>query len=190
MTAVCRLPFADASYDVVLLNLVLEWCAGGNPEEPAIAGQPRLLSEIYRVLKPNGTLQLCTKNRFAYRLLVGGGDEHAHGLRFGNALPRWLLRLIVRLRGKPAPAGHLHSYGALDRLIRGAGLSPVQSYWAVPEMRFPEQFIPTDVKAIRLARHQLIRQGNSRLTNLLMRLTPAWMVRYVTPGLFFIARKI
>src|SRR5262245_28001640 len=68
----CRLPFPDNSYDGVILNLVLEWCASANPKEPRAAGQRRLLSEVHRVLKPNGFLQVSTKNRFAYRLLIGG----------------------------------------------------------------------------------------------------------------------
>jgi SAM-dependent methyltransferase len=185
----CRLPFPDVSYDVVVLNLVLEWCGMCNPAEAAPASQRRLLSEIRRVLKPNGLLQLSTKNRFAYRLLIGGRDEHIYEMPFGSALPRWLLQLILRLRGKPPPPGYLYSYSALKKLIRSAGLSPIQSYWAVPEMRFPERFIPIDVASIRVARKTLGRQCSSRATNILMRATPAAMVRYVTPGLFFVAQK-
>jgi SAM-dependent methyltransferase len=185
----CRLPFPDASYDVVVLNLVLEWCAGGNSEEPALVGQRRLLSEIHRVLKPNGFLQLSTKNRFAYRLLIGGHDEHTYDMPFGSALPRWLLRLFLQFQGKDRPPGYLHSYGALKRLIRSAGLLPVRSYWAVPEMRFAEYFIPTDAKTIRSARRSLTRQSNTWATDILMRATPASMVRYFTPGLFLIAQK-
>src|SRR2546421_11300747 len=55
-------------------------------------GQHRMLSEICRVLKPCGIVQLNTKNGFSYRLIIGGRDEHCHGMRFGSALPRWLLR--------------------------------------------------------------------------------------------------
>jgi SAM-dependent methyltransferase len=185
----CRLPFPDASYDVVVLNLVLEWCGMSNPEEPAVAVQRRLLSEIHRVLKSNGILQLSTKNRFAYRLLIGGRDEHTYEMPFGSALPRWLVRLILHLKGKGPPTGYLHSYIALKKLIRSVGLSPIQSYWAVPEMRFPDRFIPTDAASIRAVRRTLIRQSNTRATNILMRATPAAIVRYVTPGLFFIAQK-
>jgi ubiquinone/menaquinone biosynthesis C-methylase UbiE len=185
----CRLPFPDASYDAVILNLVLEWCASANPDESAPACQYRLLSEIHRVLKPNGFVQLSTKNRFAYRLLIGSRDEHTHDIPFGSALPRWLLRLILRAKGKNSYPGYLHSYSALKKLLRSIGLTPTQSYWAVPEMRFAVQFIPTDAKAIRMARRNLKRQSNTRATELLMRLTPAALVKYFTPGLFFIAYK-
>jgi SAM-dependent methyltransferase len=185
----CCLPFPDASYDVVLLNLVLEWCAGGNQDAPSIAGQRRLLCEIHRVLKPQGYLQLNTKNRFAYRLLLGGRDEHAHGLPFGSALPRPLLKLILWLTGKGPCPGHLHSYSALGRLLLGIGFSPIESYWTVPEMRFPEHFVPTNTAAVREAKKTLIRQSNTRLTDLLMRVTPASKIKHLAPGLFFVARK-
>ena len=185
----CLLPFPDASYDIVFLNLVLEWCASNIPNESRVAGQRRLLLEIHRVLKPGGLLQINTKNRFAYRLLIGGGDEHVYDMRFGSALPRWLLRLVLRLKGKPTPPGYLHSYNALSRLLQEAGLRPVQSFWAVPEMRFPSAFVPIDAASIRAARRHLARQGDSRRTDILMRLTPASFVRYFMPGFFFVAKK-
>ena len=185
----CRVPFSDSSYDIVVLNLVLEWCAGALPSESRQAGQQRLLAEIHRVLKPGGIVQVNTKNRFAYRLLLGGRDEHVFEMRFGSALPRWLLKLILRAKGKAQPPGYLHSYNALERLLRKAGLDTVQSYWAAPEMRFPISFIPVDAASVREARKQLSRQGHSRSTNLLTRLTPASFVRHVMPGFFFIARK-
>jgi hypothetical protein len=104
-------------------------------------------------------------------------------------LPRWLLRLILRVQGKASPPGHLHSYSGLIKLITAAGLTPTQSYWAVPEMRFPEQFIPICTGDIRAARKNLARQGHSRGTEFLMRATPASLVHYFTPGLFFVAEK-
>ena len=185
----CSLPFSDGLYDAVILDLVLEWCGSANPGVPALKSQQKLLSEIHRVLKPNGFLQLSTKNRFAYRLLVGGRDEHAYELPFGSALPRWMLKLILKLKGKASSSGYLHSYGALAKLLRSAGLSPEASYWAVPEMRFAEQYIPTDAQSIRAARPTLTRQSSTKTTEILMRATPARLVRYFTPGLFFLARK-
>jgi SAM-dependent methyltransferase len=185
----CRLPFPDGQYDVVLLNLVFEWCASELNNESAERAQRRLLTEIYRVLKPCGMVQLNTKNRFSYRLLTGGPDEHSYEVPFGSALPRWLLRLILWGKGKSRPAGYLHSWWALKRLLRDAGFIEIVSYWAVPEMRFPEYLIPVNARAIRAARKSMARQGESRRTDLMMRLTPANLVKFFAPGLFFIARK-
>lgn len=56
----CSLPFADASFDLLTANMVVEHVA-----------QPRaLLSEVYRVLKPNGIFLFHTPNALSYATLM------------------------------------------------------------------------------------------------------------------------
>jgi SAM-dependent methyltransferase len=181
----CTLPFESDAYDAVILNLVLEWCGGHGPHSQLL-GQKTLLREIARVLKPGGYAQINTKNRYSYRLLTGGRDEHTENMRFGQALPRWLLKLLRG--GKPEPAGLLHSYGALRRLLRECGLQTVDTYWTIPEMRFPTEFVRLDAKEVRAAKKRLSRISENRRTEFFMRQTPAPFVKHFTPGLFFIAR--
>ena len=187
----CALPYADQGFDVVVLNLVLEWCAGRNPDEPPIAGQRRLLRECARVLRPGGALWIATKNRFALRYVLGKADEHASGLRFGNALPRPLLKALLRARGDAArPTGVLHSHRALVGLLREAGFDRLTSYWATPDVRYPTHYVPTDPEAIRAARRDpSIPQGELRSDRLVMPWVPAPLVKHVTPGLAFLAEK-
>ena len=81
----CRLPYADETFELVVVNLVLEWCGMRCLDEELVDVQRRFLSEIVRVLKPGGAFYLATKNRFALRHLIGvngvafpqepGGDE-------------------------------------------------------------------------------------------------------------------
>ena len=186
----CRLPFPDECMDVVLLNLVFEWCSTRNPDESAETGQQRLLAEMHRVLKPGGSLYLATKNRFALRYLLGKPDEHSFAMRFGNALPRWLHRLALRIKGHARPAGFLHSHDALRSMLIDAGYAEVQSFWAAPEMRYPTHIIPTDSASIRAARSlENFVQGDSRSTKSIMPRIPSGMVKHFTPGLTFVARK-
>src|SRR6185437_8612164 len=49
------LPFADGSFDCVILNGVLEWSAAEG-RDPVRAGQIEFLREIRRILKPDGHL--------------------------------------------------------------------------------------------------------------------------------------
>jgi len=185
-----RLPYAAGSYDLVVLNLVFEWCAQRCPDEPFEAVQRRLLDEMHRVLVPGGCLYLATKNRYSLHYLLGKRDEHAHQLRFGNALPRWLTGRLLRARGHARPGGLLHSHDALRRMLGDAGFERIRSFWAVPEMRYPEHYIETDAASVRRARGAggLV-QGHQRSTRLLMRFVPAGWVRHVTPGLAFVAFK-
>ena len=90
----CRLPYGDETFDLVVVNLVLEWCGMRCLDEALVDVQRRFLSEIVRVLKPGGAFYLATKNRFALRLLIGKTDPHCYGVHFGSALPRWLSQLL------------------------------------------------------------------------------------------------
>lgn len=186
----CRLPYADAAFDVVVLNLVFEWCASRCSGEMPTNVQRRLLDEICRVLKPGGSLYLATKNRFALRFLIGKPDEHCHGVRFGSALPRWFARLLMRLKGHARPLGMLYSHAGLKAMLRDAGFDRTDSFWAAPEMRFPTHYVPTDVVSIRKARREAgFVQGEMRSTRLLMPFIPASFVKHFTPGLTFVATK-
>ena len=186
----CRLPYRDAAFDGVVLNLVFEWCGSRIESESHAAAQTRLLREMVRVLKPGGFLYLATKNRFALRLLLGGADEHMANVAFGSALPRRLAAWLLRRKGQSRPMGRLYSHDDLSAQLRRAGLVDVQSFWAAPEMRFPTHYVRSDAASVRAARARPgLRQGEGRKVNLLMRLVPAAWVRHVMPGLAFVGRK-
>lgn len=55
-----KMPFADASFDVVISEEVLEH----------IKNQKQVIKEIYRVLKPGGIVILTTPNKWIYRTLM------------------------------------------------------------------------------------------------------------------------
>jgi SAM-dependent methyltransferase len=187
----CRLPYPDASFDLVVLNLVFEWCASRCPEEREVDVQRRLLGEMFRVLRPGGSLYLATKNRFAIKYLIGKGDEHSHGMRFGSALPRALWRSLLRRKGHARPGGMLHSHDGLKAMIEGMGFARVRSFWATPEMRYPKDYVPTDAASIREARRRRgFVQGEGRSARLLMQCLPAPLVKHLTPGLAFLATKL
>lgn len=181
----CQLPFNNGTFDVVVLNLVLEWC-GSRASEPHEVMQRRLIREMLRVLRPGGVAWISTKNRYGIGYILGKPDEHFSGMRFGSALPRWLANLLHSRRS----SGHLHSYRALRGMLLDNGFSKVDSYWAVPEMRFPQTFIRTDAAAVRKARSDPdLVQGESRSVSLIMKLIPAYLVRHFTTGLAVLAHK-
>jgi SAM-dependent methyltransferase len=179
----CRLPYGSDTFDLVILNLVFEWCAI-RLDEPHEQAQLRLLGEIARVLKPGGRLYISTKNRFALRYLMGRPDEHYHEMRFGSALPRWL---ADRLHGRRS-RGRLYSWSGLRRLLLQSGFKIERSWWAAPEMRFPDELVATDAKSVKAARGRGVRQANGRAESLIMKLVPAWLVKHIAPGLCFLAK--
>ncbi len=186
----CMLPYQDQTFDVVILNLVFEWCGTREASGSHTDAQLRLIREVHRVLKPNGSLYLATKNRYALKYLLGKQDEHAYNMRFGNALPRWLMHLFLKLKGKNRAAGFLYSHNHLRRILLSHNFTRIRSFWAAPEFRFPERFIPTDSKSIREVRTAgEFHQGDIRSVRLLMPLLPSFLVKHLTPGLVFLAFK-
>jgi ubiquinone/menaquinone biosynthesis C-methylase UbiE len=182
----CLLPYADAVFDGVVLNLVLEWCANRDSAMHEIM-QQQLLNEIARVLKPGGFLFLNTKNRYAIRLLLGGHDEHMDNMRFGSVLPRWLGRLLMRNRKS---FGWLHSYPHLKAMIEKAGFGKTTGLWAAPEMRWPTEILAFDSPELS---EKLSKTGfpyaNGRMQRRIMASLPPSMIKYITPGLTFMAYK-
>lgn len=184
----CRLPYLSDSFDVLIANYVFEWCACRNEAEKFETGQQRLLLEAGRVLKPGGTLFLSTKNRFAAGLLLGRVDDHVD-MRFGNALPRWLMMWHLRRQGLTRPEGMLHSYSKLKSMISQAGFDRVDSYWAIPDGRFPETYVKFGPDLKKRVREAIkARNIDSKLTRHLLKL-PASLIPGVVPSLVFIARS-
>ncbi|MBS0197395.1 MAG: class I SAM-dependent methyltransferase [Planctomycetes bacterium] len=185
-----RLPYREGMFDVVIMNLVLEWCASRSPE-PHHVVHHRMLREIARVTKRGGVLFLTTKNRYSLRLLLGGRDEHAHGLRFGSALPRAVLDRLLRHYKLGRARGWLHSYSELRGLIMHAGFSTPKSFWAAPDMRYPRHYVPTDPQSVRgEIRRSGKELGTGRIYGTLLPRLPARMIKYLTPGLTFVAGRL
>ncbi len=120
----CLLPLASSTFDVALLNHVLE-------HVPSAQG---LLDEIWRVLKPGGICYLACPNRFS---LV----EPHYRLPFLSWLPRYLGNLYVRLtrRGNHY-LDHLPSYWQIKRLTRRF----VVADKTIAILTHPEEFFPED----------------------------------------------
>lgn len=185
----CRLPYADGQFDLVVLNLVFEWCGSRFDGEHETA-QRTLLREMHRVLKPGGHLYLATKNRYGLRLLMGKPDEHFHGMNFGSCLPRAVGAALLRRKGHRRPSGYLYSFNELNALLSEAGFGASQAYWPAPEVRHPERYIPVDAESIRRERRAAgFRQGQGRWENVLMKLVPAPLVKHLSHGLAILATK-
>ncbi|APW64044.1 class I SAM-dependent methyltransferase [Paludisphaera borealis] len=188
----CQLPFEDGQFNGVVLNLVLEWCGQRDPSTPHVESQKKLLRECWRVLKPGGWIYLTTKNRYGMVLLHGVHDPHTFNWRFGQAMPRWLISLLGRLLGKSRPEGMIHSYPTLHRLVTEAGFSNLKPYWAVPDTsyRSPTEIVPADAESIRAARKRPdFKHGSYTKAEVMFKLTPAPLVKYLTSSLTFFAEK-
>lgn len=185
----CSLPYSDNSFDSIVANLVLEWCGARalrTPEE----SQRLFLKECIRCLKPGGRLLLSTKNRYGFNYLLGGTDEHSYGLRFGQALPRFVNSLRLRLRGHKRPAGWLHSYNQLTKICVGTGFAIDRTVWLVPEMRFPKACADNEPMALRQYRlSTAFPLADGRRRTRVMSFLLDWVLKHVGQGLTFVLLK-
>lgn len=121
------LPFPDETFDIVVMNGVLEWTPrsiDGRPDEV----HHRVLAEVRRVLKPGGALAVAIENRYSYKWLTGIRDNHAGGLRWAAVLPRGLASLYSRvLLGHPYRTW-FYSYPTLRKLFAGCGFADCALY--------------------------------------------------------------
>ena len=180
-----RLPYEDSTFDVVICNYVLEWCAGrhqGSTKE----FHREFLREIFRSLKSGGKLYLSTKNRFSIRYLLGSEDEHL-GIRFGSALPRALQNMARRRADLGHPTGYLHSWNALEQLLRDVGFSQLERLLGFPDARYPDYLGPFSGFSRELLSEDIIQKVGKK--NKLSMYLPSPIFQQTTNSLIFFAQK-
>lgn len=135
-----RLPFAEGSFDWVILNAVFEYLPQSIPVADVRAAHLLALQEVYRVLAPGGRLYLSTKNRYSYRLWLGERDHER--LRFTSLMPRPLADRVSRTFTGVPYRTVTHSFGEYHRLLREAGFRAATFYWPFPSLQYPQRFVP------------------------------------------------
>lgn len=105
--AASALPFADASFDLVVAESVFE----------LVTDSAAALRDVRRVLRPGGVLILATPNRWS-----PGPDPHL-GIPFGAWLPEAGVRTIARLRGILPPRRSLFSGRSLRTALHATGFT-------------------------------------------------------------------
>ena len=139
------LPFPEDSFNLVVVNGVLEWVPSGLPGNPRTV-QKAFLKEIRRVLKPEGCLFLGIENRYAWKTWAMNPDGHT-GLRFVPWLPRSFADLYSRVRGKGSYRNYLYGPNQYRMLLAESGFQNIQFQVPCPGYHHPVQMIPFEDKA-------------------------------------------
>lgn len=96
-----RIPFGPETFDVVVCSQVYEH----------VPDAPRMMAEIFRVLRPGGVCYFAAGNRLMW-------NEPHYDMRLLSVMPRWLADLRVRAAGKGDGYYELHyTYWGLRRLV-------------------------------------------------------------------------
>lgn len=115
------LPFADDSFDLIILNGVLEWVGLSGEKESPRDIQGFLLEEIRRVLRPGGAVYIGIENRW----FPGWVKRDPHSkLPYTVFLPRKLADWYARRHGITSGyRTYIYGYGAYRKLFAERGFS-------------------------------------------------------------------
>jgi len=136
-----QVPFKPKSFDLILLNGVLEWLGESDLSRPPRDVQRQVLQNMSEILKPGGVLYLAIENRYyPANLLI---DPHAK-LPIVDFLPRRLADTLSRvLVGRPYRT-HIYSYRQLDRLLDESSFHDRKFYTPFTNYMFPYDILPIE----------------------------------------------
>lgn len=134
-------PFPKESFDLIVMNGLLEWVGATdrfkNPREAQIAS----LKIAQDLLKKGGHLYIGIENRFALSYLRG--RDHG-GLFFTSYMPRWLANVYTKIRKGKRYDTYTYSKSGYEKLLQDAGFKDLTMYLPFPGYNMPRIMIPYD----------------------------------------------
>ena len=176
------LPFPEDSFDLIVMNGVLEWVGMTERFKDPREAQIAALSICKKMLKKGGYLYIGIENRFALSYLRG--VDHS-GLRFTNYMPRFMANWYMHLRkGRPynTYTYNVHGY---QKLLREVGFDRPDFYLVYPGYNNPRITIPYKDLHILSYVVQTLMPENSLLRKLLKRLAGLPLTLRMYRKLFF-----
>ena len=174
------LPFAGDSFDLVVINGVLEYAGLARADRPERV-QARILAEAFRVLCPDGIVYWAVENRFSVTYLYGPGHD---GLWWSSLLPRRLAHLYSRLVKRTPYVMCEPSYFELRSRLREAGFTAIHVYGGIMNYNNFTQVL--DLEARGTGGDVTWPAGGARGARLVLALG---LQRYCWPNFMAIARK-
>jgi len=135
-------PFPNGSFDLIVLNGVLEWTGNADRDTPVYDLQVNALAALKKLLAPGGCLYIGIENRFAYGALLGRAMHHE--LPFTGLMPRPLANAWMKLFKRRPHRTYIHGMKGYRKLLAKAGLGNVEFYLPRTSYRDPYWLIPGD----------------------------------------------
>lgn len=166
------LPFAEKTFDVIILNGVLEWVGSGVATGDPEAHQRSLLRRLYTLLKDDGVICIAIENRLHPQWWKR--DPHAK-VAFTAIVPRALAQIIARAKGiRDGYRTYIYGRGGYRRLLRSAGFLTSKFYYPFSTYRSPKFIYGDDASESFLRRSGLVARIFTKKWRLFLRMA-AWI---------------
>lgn len=183
------LPFADSSFDAVMLNGVWEWVGLSDTTRSVPEIQQVVLAEIYRVLRPGGMVYMGIENRWFPGWL--GRDPHSK-LRYTAALPRLIANWYAKRHGlSEGYRTYIYGFRAYRRKFISAGFKLENTFLPYTSYRDLQYVYPLNAHILKFlfARGFGRRIYTSRWYMLLQMLRIFGMTHTYLSSFMFVLRK-
>jgi ubiquinone/menaquinone biosynthesis C-methylase UbiE len=174
-----ELPFPEGSFDIVIMNGVLEWLGLSDTSMSPDKVQKKALHDIIRLLKPGGIFYLAIENRISAIYFLGFKDPHS-GLRFTSIMPRFMAHLYSFLKKRMRYRTYTYSKFGYQKILKQAGFKEVQFFLPLPSYRNFKMIIPAGNSKV--ARYGIRHVWHIKRLRLLKALLP--FVKIFPCGLF------
>lgn len=154
------LPLPKESFDLIVMNGLLEWVGATDRYSDPREAQLASLKICKELLKKDGFLYIGIENRYALAYLRG--LDHG-GLRFTSYMPRWLANAYTKFRkGKPYDT-YTYTKRGYEKLLKESGLNNVAFYLPYPGYNLPRIVIPYDnLQALAYTIRILVSSGGAK----------------------------
>jgi len=202
--SITNMPFHDGTFDLILMNGILEWVGKWEQNIDPRDAQLQVLTKICGKLKKGGVLLIGIENRLGYSNFLGRTDHN--GLKFTMLMPRKLADIYTRWKGKrnyrsydkpewyKGYRTYTYTWIGYADLLHKAGFSKVESFFPYPEYNNPHTILPLGCKKL-LSNHLSERISRKTLWKWML-LWPGLKIivhlsffRYIAPDYLILARK-
>lgn len=142
------LPLRENSFDLIVMNGVLEWVGLTDRFADPREAQIKSLEICRKLLKEGGRLYVGIENRFA--LVYLKAKDHG-GLRYTSYMPRSVANLYSKLAGGKPYRTYTYSKGGYEKIFQAAGFRGAPSFYLLyPGYNLPRVIVPYEnIKAFR-----------------------------------------
>lgn len=134
-----NLPFAPRSFDLVVVNGVLEWIPEARPDGNPRDVQLTFLRDLRELLREDGTIAIAIENRYYLRALQGFSP---HGeLPYAVLLPRRMARWYSRLVRDTDYRTWIYGSRGYRSLMSDAGFRDVDIQAVLPDYHDPQRLL-------------------------------------------------